>query len=94
MTSVGHRAVGGCLRSTGHAIVVRGALWTVADHQKRPWTVPELWKTQTARFPQLVGRRTERTAHNGPPALLCFSKEEQMRKMTRFATGGARPDPN
>jgi hypothetical protein len=91
MTPVGHRAVGRCHRSTGHAFVVRGALWTVADQQKSPWTVPELWKTQTARFPQLVGRRTERAAHNGPPALLCFTEEEQMRKMTRFATGGARP---
>jgi hypothetical protein len=57
---------------------------------KSLWTVPELWKTQTARFPQLVGRRPERAAHNGPQGFLYFAEEEQMRKMTRLTTGGAR----
>lgn len=32
------------------------------------WTLPELWKTPRTRFPQLLGRRTERAAHNGPQA--------------------------
>ena len=66
---------GGCTRSARHAIVVRGASWAAADQHKSPWTVPELWKTQTARFPQLVGRRTERAAHNGPQAVV-FTDEE------------------
>lgn len=34
------------------------------------WTVPELWKTPRPRFPQLLGRRTERAAHNGPQAFI------------------------
>ena len=66
---------GGYDRSARHAIVVRGASWAVADQQKSPWTVPELWKTQIARFPQLVGQRTERAAHNGPQAVMFTDKE-------------------
>jgi hypothetical protein len=34
--------------------------------------VPELWKTHRTRFPQLLGRRTERAAHNGPQASFFF----------------------
>jgi hypothetical protein len=37
------------------------------------WTVPELWKTHRPRFPQLVGRRTERAAHNGPQGIIVYS---------------------
>lgn len=36
------------------------------------WTVPELWKTHRTRFPQLLGRRNERAAHNGPQGSLLF----------------------
>jgi hypothetical protein len=45
------------------------------------WTVPELWKTHRARFPQLLGRRTERAAHNGPQAFffLVLKTEKQER---------------
>ena len=45
------------------------------------WTVPELWKTHRTRFPQLLGRRTERAAHNGPQAssFVFLKKEEQNR---------------
>jgi hypothetical protein len=42
-------------------------------------TVPELWKTPRTRFPQLLGRRTERAAHNGPQASF-FSFEEKKKK--------------
>jgi hypothetical protein len=80
----------GCLWSIRPSIAVPGASCAVVDRRKSLWTVPELWKTQTTRFPQLVGRRTDRAAHNGPQALSCFTEEEQMRKMTRLATGGAR----
>jgi hypothetical protein len=43
------------------------------------WTVPELWNTHRTRVPQLLGRRTERAAHNGPQAFVSFvvKKEEQ-----------------
>jgi hypothetical protein len=43
------------------------------------WTVPELWNTHRTRVPQLLGRRTERAAHNGPQAFVSvvLKKEEQ-----------------
>jgi hypothetical protein len=41
------------------------------------WTVPELWKTHRTRFPQLLGRRTERAAHNGPQASFFVLKREE-----------------
>jgi hypothetical protein len=42
------------------------------------WTVPELWKTHRTRFPQLLGRRTERAAHNGPQAFFFwFAKRKE-----------------
>jgi hypothetical protein len=43
------------------------------------WTVPELWKTHRPRFPQLLGRRTARAAHNGPQAFvsIVLKKEEE-----------------
>ena len=75
-------------RSAWLAIVAPAASWAVVDHRKSLWTVPELWKTHNTRFPQLVGRRTERAAHNGPQAVV-FTNEEQMRKMTRLAKGGS-----
>lgn len=59
-------------------------------HPERPswrrgslWTVPELWKTQRPRFPQLLGRRPERAAHNGPQASFFVAFEE---RGTRTAT--------
>jgi hypothetical protein len=42
--------------------------------------VPELWKTPRARFPQLLGRRTERAAHNGPQAFFFWVFEEWKNK--------------
>jgi hypothetical protein len=66
MTTRVRRALGACYRSARPAIVDRGASWAVVTRRKSLWTVPELWKTPRARFPQLVGRRTERAAHNGP----------------------------
>jgi hypothetical protein len=56
----------------------RGISQVGPDHDRRSWdilrpkslwTVPEPWKTYKTRFPQLVGRRTERAAHNGPQAV-------------------------
>lgn len=49
----------------------------------RLWTVPDLWKTHRTRFPQLLGRRTERAAHNGPQAFFFLF---ETRKRTRPTT--------
>ncbi len=34
------------------------------------WIVPDLWNTPRTRVPQVLGRRTDRAAHNAPQALL------------------------
>ena len=54
------------------------------------WTVPELWKTHRTRFPQLLGRRTERAAHNGPQAFFVSFEEKRTRTntMTLVTQGG------
>jgi hypothetical protein len=44
--------------------------------------VPEPWKTHQTRFPQLLGRRTERAAHNGPQAFFFFCLEEGTTRTT------------
>jgi len=67
-------ASGGCDGSTQLAIVDRGASWAIVDRRKSLWTVPELWKTHNTRFPQLVGRRTARAAHNGPQAVVFYER--------------------
>ena len=59
------RGMPGSIRST---IVAPGASWAVVDRRKSPWTVPPAWKSPRTRFPPRLGRRTERAAHNGPPA--------------------------
>ncbi len=67
-------ASGGYYGSTQLAIVDPGASWAVVDRRKSLWAVPELWKTHHTRFPQLVGRRTERAAHNGPQAVVFYER--------------------
>lgn len=55
------------------------------------WTVPELWNTHRARFPQLLGRRPERAAHNGPQAFFFFGDRSTAQKtstMTLARQGG------
>jgi hypothetical protein len=55
------------------------------------WTVPELRKTHRTRFPQLLGRRTERAAHNGPQAFFFWGLEESKTRtatMTLVTQGG------
>ncbi len=66
--------VEGIYGSAPLAIVDLGASWTVVDRRKSLWTVPELWKTHNTRFPQLVGRRTARAAHNGPQAVVFYER--------------------
>jgi hypothetical protein len=39
--------------------------------------VPALWKTPRARFPQRLGRRTDRAAHNGPQASVLSFEEKK-----------------
>lgn len=40
------------------------------------WIVPDLWKTRRARFPQVLGRRTDRAAHNAPQAPSCTRTDQ------------------
>ncbi len=64
---------GGCYGPGKVAIVARGSCW----RRGSLWTVPELWKTHRTRFPQLLGRRRERAAHNGPQAFFSRLKREE-----------------
>ena len=34
------------------------------------WIVPDPWNTPRTRVPQVLGRRTDRAAHNAPQALI------------------------
>ena len=68
---------GGCDRSRDLTIVAQTASSAVVLEARQPWTVPELWKTHRARFPQLLGRRTERAAHNGPQAFVSFALKQE-----------------
>jgi hypothetical protein len=80
----------GYSRSIRRPIGVPGASWAVVDQRKRLWTVPELWKTQTARFPQArwTAQRTRRPQR--PTRPLAFTNDGPRRKMTRpFTTGKA-----
>ncbi len=43
------------------------------------WIVPDLWKTPRARFPQVLGRRPDRAAHNAPQALVVVYDDDQER---------------
>jgi len=47
-----------------------GASYAVVERRRGLWIVPDLWKTQRSRFPQGLGRRTERAAHNAPQAII------------------------
>ena len=90
MNPFGHMSKG-YSRSIRRPIGVPGASWAVVDQRKRPWTVPELWKTQTARFPQArwTARRTRRPQR--PTGPLAFTNDGPRRKMTRrFTTGRPR----
>src|SRR3989442_5882961 len=86
---MGHMSKG-YARSIRRPIGVPGASWAVVDQRKRLWTVPELWKTQTARFPQArwTAQRTRRPQR--PTGPLAFTNDGPRRKMTRpFTTGKA-----
>src|SRR2546425_7074455 len=86
---MGHMSKG-YSRSIRRPIGVPGASWAVVDQRKRLWTVPELWKTQTARFPQArwTAQRTRRPQR--PTGPLAFTNDGPRRKMTRpFTTGKA-----
>jgi len=58
--------VGGYRRSARSARVAPGASYTVADRTRGLWVVPDVWKTHRPRFPHVLGRRTDRAAHNAP----------------------------
>jgi DNA replication protein DnaC len=60
----------GYRRSARCARVVPGASYAVANRRRGLWIVPDLWKTHRPRFPQVLGRRTERAAHNAPQAVI------------------------
>lgn len=52
------------------------------------WSVPDPWKTHRTRFPPVLGRRTDRAAHNAPQAHLVMSvHDEKARKMTSQMEG-------
>lgn len=42
-----------------------------------PWIVPDPWKTPSARFPPVLGRRTDRAAHNAPQAFLVYPDDQE-----------------
>jgi hypothetical protein len=46
--------------------------------------VPDVWKTHRPRFPHVLGRRTDRAAHNAPQAViyLVFRMKNEERKIT------------
>jgi hypothetical protein len=60
----------GCYGPLNPTIVVYRASCAVVLEARLPVDRAEPWKTHRTRFPQLLGRRTERAAHNGPQA--CF----------------------
>ena len=51
------------------ARVVPEASYAVDDQRRGLWIVADLWKTQRPRFPHVLGRRTDRAAHNAPQAV-------------------------
>jgi hypothetical protein len=60
------------------------ASWVILSGRDRRtglWIVPDLWKTPRARFPQVLGRRQDRAAHNAPQALMpvCANDQEPVR---------------
>ena len=46
--------------------------------------MPDVWKTHRPRFPHVLGRRTDRAAHNAPQAVifLVFRMKNEERKIT------------
>ena len=52
-----------CRRSPEVEIVEPAQSFEVLIGQTGLWTLPDLWKAQTARFPQVLGRRQGRAAH-------------------------------
>lgn len=81
------RIARGCYGSATLTIVVIGHPVRSCWRRASLWTVPELWKTHRTRFPQLLGRRTERAAHNGPQAS-SFSIEKNGKNETTTMTPG------
>lgn len=46
--------------------------------------MPDVWKTHRPRFPHVLGRRTDRAAHNAPQAgnVTVFRIKNEARKIT------------
>jgi hypothetical protein len=90
MSTIVHHVIPGCYGSARLALVAPAASWAVADHERACGPCPSYGKRRVR-----VSHSSLDGAESAPPttahkALLGFTEEEQMRKMTRLTKGGSR----